>query len=312
MTQRSLIRWVLLVAPAIAGVVLGVFIGQNKINQLYELAIRLNALSILTGIIASVLIITANSFWNWHKKEQTQIVGQIESEADKNRLDFLKRLDHELKNPITALQFGLSNIESSQDDTEKESALRSVKAQADRLTALVTDIRKLAELNTVELDREEIDLSELLTEVHELIADHPEASSRQISLSIQQTPWPLPKIQADWDLVFLAIYNLLENAVKFTIANDSIEIRAREASENVIVEVADTGPGIDESDFPHVWEDLYRGSRTRSISGSGLGLSLVKAIAEKHGGSVSLVSQASRGSAFSFVIPIRFHNVTEL
>lgn len=80
------------------------------------------------------------------------------------------------------------------------------------------------------------------------------------------------------------MYNLLDNALKFSQPGDTIEVRGREDNRYVYLEVADTGPGIREEELPHVWEELYRGNSGRSVPGSGLGLAIVRAIAERHAG----------------------------
>jgi two-component system OmpR family sensor kinase len=110
-------------------------------------------------------------------------------------------------------------------------------------------------------------------------------------------------VAGDWDLLFLAIYNLLDNACKFTQAGDTLEVRAFEDGATIVIEVADTGPGITEKDIPHVWKELYRGRDARSIPGSGLGLALVRAIIERHGGQTAVRSRAGQGTVFTLRLP---------
>jgi two-component system, OmpR family, sensor kinase len=105
-------------------------------------------------------------------------------------------------------------------------------------------------------------------------------------------------------LLFLAVYNLLDNTLKFTRPGDTIEVRAFEDGSHVAVEVADTGPGIPESEAPHVWEELYRAEGARGIPGSGLGLALVRAIVERHGGQVTLRSRAGQGTVVALRLPL--------
>jgi signal transduction histidine kinase len=130
----------------------------------------------------------------------------------------------------------------------------------------------------------------------------PEGESRSIDLNIPDLPWPLPPISGDPDLIYLALRNVLANAVKFTRPGDSIQIRAFEADHGVTVEIADTGPGIPAAEQPHVWEELFRGQAARGAPGSGLGLALVKTILERHGGQASLRSRLDQGT----VVTLRF------
>src|SRR5262249_10324538 len=99
--------------------------------------------------------------------------------------------------------------------------------------------------------------------------------------------------------------NLLDNAIKFGRAGDRVELRASEDGATVVVEVADTGPGIPETDLPHVWEELYRGQGARAVPGSGLGLALVHAIIQRHGGQVSVRSRAGQGTVFTVRLPLK-------
>jgi len=114
----------------------------------------------------------------------------------------------------------------------------------------------------------------------------------------------LPPVSGDRDLVFLACHNHLDNACKFSRPGDAIEVRASEDGHWVVVEVADTGPGILEGDLPHVLEELYRGENARGPDGSGLGLALVRAVARHHGGSVAVRSREGEGTAFTLRLPL--------
>jgi two-component system OmpR family sensor kinase len=103
--------------------------------------------------------------------------------------------------------------------------------------------------------------------------------------------------------LLLAVHNLLDNAIKFTSPGDTIEVRAFDDDDDIVIEVADTGPGISTNEVQRVWEELYRGEGARGVPGSGLGLPLVQAIIEKHGGKVALRSRQDQGTVFSLRLP---------
>lgn len=124
-------------------------------------------------------------------------------------------------------------------------------------------------------------------------------------MSIPQAPWPLPLVSGDPDLLLLVIHNLIDNALKFTRPGETIEVRAFEDANSVVVEVADTGPGIPEEELPYVWQELYRGAAARGVPGSGLGLALARAIVDRHGGKVSLRSRAGQGTVVSIRLPVQ-------
>jgi signal transduction histidine kinase len=212
-------------------------------------------------------------------------------------------LDHELKNPLTAIRAGLANLAEMPSGEPRQEALASVEAQALRLSRLSSDLRKLAELEVRLVEHSPVDVQVLLRDAFNMAQDQPVSADRHLNLSIPQAPWPLPKVRGDFDLLLLAVHNLLENALKFTRPGDTLELRAFEDGSEIVIEVADTGPGIPEDEQPHVWEELYRGEAGRGVPGSGLGLALVRAIAERHDGRVSLRSRLGQGTVFSLRLP---------
>jgi len=237
---------------------------------------------------------------DWAEKIRIDLI--IQSAEDRRR--FLRRLDHELKNPLTAILAGLANLSVAETTEDRKDTLSSVQSQVDRLRRLVAELRKLSELETRPLELGPVDLTELLEDVFSLAEDHAEAAERTLTLSIPRAPWPLPVIQGDRDLLVLAFHNLLDNAIKFTGSGDRVEMRASEDGSFVVVEVADTGPGIPASEIDHVWEELYRGEGARGVPGSGLGLALVRAIVARHDGMITLRSRPGEGTVFTLRLPV--------
>jgi len=198
---------------------------------------------------------------------------------------------------------GLANLSATSEDEVEQSALGSVEAQVQRLRRLVADLRKLSDLETRPLERTSVDMNELLEEIFSFAESLPNAPDRGLNLVIPQAPWPLPAVQGDRDLIFLAVHNLMDNALKFSNVGDTIEMRASEDGADVVVEVADTGPGIAEEDMPYIWDELYRGAGARGVPGSGLGLALTQAIVTRHGGQISLRSRMGQGTVVTLRLP---------
>jgi signal transduction histidine kinase len=98
--------------------------------------------------------------------------------------------------------------------------------------------------------------------------------------------------------------NLIDNAVKYTPGGGRIEIQVDREDTNAVVKVRDTGPGSPADELPRIWDRLFRGDTSRTERGLGLGLSLVKAVVEAHGGTVSVATQPRRGSTFTVSLPI--------
>jgi two-component system OmpR family sensor kinase len=214
-------------------------------------------------------------------------------------------LDHELKNPLTAIKAGLSNLTYEPLDDYLAGEVSAVQAQVQRISRLVADLRKLAALETTPVERVEVNVGELLGQVTGLVEERTNGGDRKIALILPNAPWPLPRVEGDPDLLLLAIHNLLDNAIKYTCPGDTIEVRAFDDGSGVVIEVADTGPGIPEVEIERIWEELYRGEQARGFPGSGLGLPLVRAIIERHGGSVAVRSRSNQGTAFSVYLPAK-------
>jgi len=266
--------------------------------------IEISTIPWVLGLLYSLGVIGSHCIRSWLKDRDEKLKTQIQVGMVEERRRFLRRLDHEMKNPLMAIRAGLANLAESPKQEARNDALDSVSVQVLRLSNLISDLRKLADLETRPLECIPVDVAVLLEETLAAAQDLPHASQRQITLTVPQAPWPLPHISGDWDLLFLAIYNLLDNAVKFTESGDTIEVRAFEDGAYVVIEVAETGVGIPQEDVPHVWEELYRGECVRAVPGSGLGLALVRAIVERHSGQASVRSRAGQGTVFSIRLPV--------
>ena len=201
------------------------------------------------------------------------------------------------------MRIGLADLRNAPLKADQQETVAGVAAQADRLGRLAGDLRKLAELEARPLERSMIEVGPMLEEIVELIQGLPASAERRVTLTVPRAPWPLPPVPGDRDLIFLAVYNLVDNALKFTRPHDTVEVRASEDAAFVVVEVADTGLGVPEDELPHICEELYRGQQARGIAGSGLGLPLVKAVVERHGGTVTIRSRPGQGSVFSLRLP---------
>jgi two-component system OmpR family sensor kinase len=304
--MNKVARGLFLLLPAILGVLLALAWWNTLLpNAILYMRIDLGTLAILTGLALTLILGLEALRRQRNLQLQRDLLTQIQSEAVNERHEFLRRLDHELKNPLMAMRAGLANLAGTELAESQGEIIFSVESQTLRLSRLLADLRKLAELKTRPLDRASVDLAELLREVMSVAGERPEASDRHLSITLPQAPWPLPPVPGDHDLLFLLFHNLLDNALKFTQPGNTIELRAFESGARVVVEVADTGPGIPEEEVPQVWDDLYRGENARGIRGSGIGLALVRAIAERHNGEVFLRSRLGQGTVFIIHLPLK-------
>jgi two-component system OmpR family sensor kinase len=307
-------QWRLLV-PLAAGAALGAALQATEPAARLYAMVSPSLLAGLAGLLATGLLAVAVLARRRAATAAAAVtataVRQAAAEATRDRLRFLMRLDHELKNPLTAMRAGLANIDQAPAAAGygaaygRSAALVSVSAQADRITRLVSDLRKLAELETQEIETAPVDLPGLLYEAAEAAAEIPGARERVLRLSVPRAPWPLPHIEGDRDLLFIAIQNLISNAVKFSVPGDTVEVRASEDDDGLLLEVADTGAGIPADEIGQVWQELARGRAARSLPGTGIGLALVRVIVTRHGGRVAIRSREGQGTVVSIRLPVR-------
>ncbi|MEJ2011936.1 MAG: HAMP domain-containing sensor histidine kinase [Anaerolineales bacterium] len=256
----------------------------------FDLAGLILALSLLLAALAALI-----GLWLDRKRDELDLKLDLAThQQEEERRRFIQRLDHELKNPLTAIQIQLDNLQAA--DSHGEISTDDLRVQVDRLSGLTRGLRRLADLETRALELEEVDLPEVLEEVIELL----QAPAR-IELDIQRTPWPIPLLMADRELLLMAFRNLVDNALRYS--QGPVEVRARHTAGSLQVEVIDTGRGIPGDEIGMVGEELYRGSNVHDVSGSGLGLSIVKRILERHGGKLELRSRAGSGTIASVDIP---------
>lgn len=258
------------------------------------------------GFLVSLVLVFLY-YWDIRSVRQAKIlIMESLREGEQSRRSFLRRLDHEIKNPLMGLRAALVNLQESQAADERQHAVENAGRAVARLSRLLADLRKLSDLGERPIERSRVDVPDLLQDAVDAAHVLPAYDGREVSLLIPRVPSPFPSVTGDRDLLVLAVYNLIENALKFTSAEDSVEVRASEDGQAMVIEVADSGVGIPEEDVPKIFEELYRGSNTLSTEGSGLGLALVKRIIALHDGKVHVRSSQAepRGTVFTIRLPV--------
>lgn len=271
-----------------------VLVGRYRIDAVGILS-RLAV--VLAGGMGFVLLI----FWSADRRAQRTLERE-KARIEASRRGFFRRLDHELKNPVTVLRIGLANLRHSPNLAPAETAsVRRLGQQVDRLQKLVQDLRWLSELEAQPLERHPVNLADVLQEAAELAQNaYP---GRAIDLNIQQVPWPVAPVAGDRDLLMLALRNLIDNALKYSSADDRVEVRATDDGQWATVEVADTGVGIPSEQLPRIFEELYRADNAQGVPGSGLGLALVWRILKLHDGRIDVRSREGQGTVMRVRLP---------
>ena len=279
---------------SIASILLTILI---KPELVFSFRVGLGMLVFVSGILVSLAVFLAEWAHKWGKERAFQ-------QAQANRRSFIHRLDHELKNPLTGLRAALANLSESASPEDREQASLNARRDVERLQRLLADLRKLSDLDDIPMETLPVQVPELLEEIVDAAGGLPVYHGRSLSLLVANVP-PLPPVLGDRDLLGLAFYNLIDNALKFSGPGNAVQVRAREDGRSLVVEVADGGPGIPADDLPHIFEELYRGTNARGIPGSGLGLALAARIVDLHAGSLKVTSRQGerQGTVFSLVLP---------
>lgn len=233
-------------------------------------------------------------------------IGQ-EMEILKTKSDFVSSVSHEFKTPLTSIHSLMERLVDGKvrDPGKMDQYFAIIAQDTDRLTRLVNN---LLDFSKIEEGKKEYvfadtDVARIAKEQVEAFRKDQVQAGPEIRLEVAGE---IPALRADADALSRALANLLGNAVKFTPAGKAVRVGLRRDGENIVLEVEDEGIGIHQDDIGKVFEKFFQGRNTHDLSarGTGLGLTLVKHIAEAHGGKVLVESQVGRGSKFTLVLPI--------
>lgn len=225
-------------------------------------------------------------------------------ESERLRSALLDSVTHELRTPLTSIKASVTSL-LTQDQLatgERNELLTVIDEESDRLNRLIGEAVEMAQLdaNEVKLElaahpiREVID--EALDESKQVLAQNP------VEVRI---PEQIPRAAMDAAWIVKVLRHLLENAVKYSQPGSPIFISSEVRSDRLITSIADRGSGIDDLERSLIFDKFYRGQSQRyRVQGTGMGLAIVKAIVEAHGGRISVTSQLGQGSVFSFGLPL--------
>ncbi len=300
-------RWALLMVPALGGGLMGLGMAAGLWPETLLVGRFQASLAVLAPVGGLILSALGLGLQTWRARTARQVDQRLQAERAAQaaaRQRFLHRLSHEFRNPLTAARAGLANLEAAPLDADARRSLVTVRQQVERLARLVDSLRQLADLETAPLALERVDPTAVVAEAVAAVRALPAYAARSVTVQVQKLPWPPGPVLADRDLVALALFNLLDNALKFSPPDRPVEVRLREEIGAVVFEVADAGCGIAPADLPHVTEELYRGQGTASHEGSGLGLALVERVARRHRGTLLIRSRPGQGTVAALRLPL--------
>lgn len=235
-------------------------------------------------------------------------------ELDRLKTNFVNAVSHDLRTPLTSIvglaEFLEDELGGPLPPQQHEFVLQ-IEKNAKRLEFMVDDLLDFARLEagTFNLKLERADFGALVREI--LASLQPLATEAKLSLKTSSPEQPLT-VWMDPQRIERVLVNLINNAIKFTPAGGSIQVRTESRGNQIVCEVTDTGPGIASEDRPKLFQRFSQLKSGVLKGGTGLGLSISKTLVEAHGGQIGVRSQVGAGSTFWFTLPIERHRTEQL
>ena len=228
-------------------------------------------------------------------------------ELDKLKSDMLSLMSHELRTPITSIN-GFAELLMADENIPADSRefLSIINSESQRVARMLSTFLSVAKLE--QKDRQEVLMSPLMLDdvVREAVGNFQQAARRKRIRLVERDGQKLPPVAADRSLITQAVANLVDNAIKYSPERTSVTLSTALESDAVRLTVEDRGYGIPPEDQERVWEKFYRVARDGRIKeeeSTGLGLSFVREVVERHGGRVFLESEVGHGSKIGFTLP---------
>lgn len=239
-------------------------------------------------------------------RESMQV--EVLQRTDALRVALVSSISHDLHTPLTSIKAAASSLlqkDVQWDEEARQSFAQSIEREADRLNRLVENLLDMSRIEGGALrpEKDWYPIDELLRDVLDRL--HSSLRQRRVSLDV---PYNLPPVPLDYLMIDQVLTNLLENALRYTPAGSPLEIAVRANTSEILVSIADRGPGIPLDDLERIFDKFYRVlDRSRDAAGSGLGLSVCRGLIEAHGGRIWVKNRSGGGALFCFTLPLHPH-----
>jgi signal transduction histidine kinase len=252
-------------------------------------------------ILTLVVVLVFGAVMIWRAMAHERSLLKIKS-------DFVSSVSHEFKSPLTSIRALTDRMQAGKvkEEAKRMEYFSIISQDVDRLSRLVTNILDFSKIEEGKKEYEflETDIAKWLGRTVEKYRKTETSKGMNFHLDVDNN---CPHILMDSNALSQVLYNLMDNAVKFSGEKSEIHIKLTSNEEQITLEVMDEGIGIDREDMEQIFDKFYQGRNAtqHAVQGTGLGLTLVKHVVEAHDGSISVESDVGKGSNFKIIIPVR-------
>ena len=299
--QNRIVIWLVVVALCV--VVMSLFISRFFTKPIE--ALNQGILRMTKGDFSSRVNIRGNNEFAQVGRAFNMMSERLES-LDRSRNQFVSNASHELKTPLSTIKILIETLiyQDPMDPGMTKEFLGNINREIDRLNGIISDLLSLVSIDSGEmrLKREKFRLDDMVRDCARKLAP----LARERGIELEETVRDAVEITADKSKLMQVVYNVIDNAIKYTPRAGSVHVDMARAGKRAVIRISDTGIGIPEEDQKHIFDRFYRvdKARSRETGGTGLGLSIVKQIVMLHNGTISVNSEVGKGSTFTIELPL--------
>ncbi len=238
------------------------------------------------------------------RRQASDHAMQLAIERERVRIlsEFVRDASHEFRTPLSVINTRLYLMEKVKDPEKQSGYIEGIKEQTERILQLVESLITMSRLDSLtDTTVEAIDINHLLTAISMNI--EASAQHKEITFTLELAPEPY-RIWGDMEELMTMFKAVFDNAVTYTPEGGEVSVRCYPLSDQEIaIDVRDTGVGISAEELPRIFDRFYRADQARSVRGFGLGLTIARKIAERHGGRIEVESEPGQGSRFRLIFP---------